>query len=54
MSWIALFHEAFEPEFDGLPEDVQNEILAHAKLLEHPRAVAGPAAACCSPLFAAT
>lgn len=25
---------AFEPEFDGLPESVQDEILAHALLLE--------------------
>jgi hypothetical protein len=34
MSWTVLFHEAFEPEFDNLPQDVQDEILAHAKLLE--------------------
>src|SRR5437870_8725060 len=25
----------FEPEFDALPQDVQNELLAHAKLLQH-------------------
>lgn len=34
MSWAVLFHEAFEPEFDSLLEDVQDEVLAHAKLLE--------------------
>jgi len=34
VDWVVLFHEAFEPEFDRLPEDVQDEIFAHAKLLE--------------------
>lgn len=34
MSWTILFHEAFEPEFDELPEAVQDELLAHARLLE--------------------
>jgi hypothetical protein len=34
MSWEVLFHEAFEPEFDELPEAVQDELLAHARLLE--------------------
>jgi len=34
MSWHVLFHEAFEPEFDDLPESVQDELLAHAALLE--------------------
>jgi hypothetical protein len=34
VKWIALFHEDFEPEFDALPEEVQDEMLAHAKLLE--------------------
>jgi hypothetical protein len=34
MAWEAQFHEAFEPEFDGLPEAVQDELLAHARLLE--------------------
>jgi hypothetical protein len=29
-----LFHEEFEPEFDGLPEDAQDELMANAKLLE--------------------
>ncbi len=28
------FHDEFEPEFDALSEAVQDEILAHAKLLE--------------------
>ena len=35
MSWTILFHEDFEPEFDALPEEVQDELLAHAKLLGH-------------------
>lgn len=35
MKWIILFHEDFEPEFDALPEEVQDELLAHAKLLGH-------------------
>src|SRR5438552_15521616 len=33
-TWEVLFHEEFEPEFDVLPQDVQNELLAHAKLLQ--------------------
>ena len=28
------FHDEFEPEFDALSEAVQDEMLAHAKLLE--------------------
>jgi hypothetical protein len=35
VKWTILFHEDFEPEFDALPEEVQDELLAHAKLLEH-------------------
>jgi len=35
VKWIILFHEDFEPEFDALPEEVQDELLAHAKLLGH-------------------
>lgn len=35
MAWAVLFHDEFEHEFDALPERVQNELLAHAKLLEH-------------------
>lgn len=34
VKWIVLFHEDFEPEFNALPEEVQDEMLAHAKLLE--------------------
>lgn len=34
MEWQVLFHDEFEPEFDELPEEVQDELLAYAKLLE--------------------
>ena len=34
MNWVVQFDEAFELEFDELPETVQDEMLAHAKLLE--------------------
>ncbi len=34
MRWEVEFHEDFEPEFDALPDDVQNELRAHALLLE--------------------
>lgn len=34
MSWTVLFHPAFDAEFVDLQEDVQDEVLAHAKLLE--------------------
>ena len=34
-TWGVLLDEEFEPEFDALPQDVQNELLAHAKLLQH-------------------
>jgi len=34
VSWVISFHEAFEPEFDDLPEAVQDELLAHARLLQ--------------------
>lgn len=34
MKWEIAFHEEFEPEFDELREAVQDELLAHAKLLE--------------------
>lgn len=34
MPWTVLLHTAFEPEFAGLPESVQDELLAHARLLE--------------------
>ncbi len=33
MTWPVLFHDAFSEELAELPEDVQDEILAHAKLL---------------------
>ena len=34
MTWEVLFYEEFEPEFDALPDDVQDELLAHTKLLQ--------------------
>ena len=34
MKWVVLFHEKFEPEFDALGEEVQDEALGHMKLLE--------------------
>ena len=34
MQWEVVFHEVFEPEFVELPEAVQDELLAHARLLE--------------------
>ena len=33
MSWIVLFHDAFDAEFQDLAEDLQDELLAHASLL---------------------
>ena len=38
MRWVVEFHDDFEPEFDELPESVQDELYAHAELL----AVFGP------------
>jgi hypothetical protein len=32
--WEVRFHEEFEPEFEALPEDVQDELLAQAKVLQ--------------------
>lgn len=32
--WTVQLHDAFDPEFDELPEPVQDDLLAHAKLLE--------------------
>ncbi|WP_242056479.1 type II toxin-antitoxin system RelE/ParE family toxin [Nostoc sp. FACHB-152] len=32
--WKVEFHEDFESEFDVLPEDVKDELLAKARLLE--------------------
>jgi hypothetical protein len=34
MQWTVLLHTAFESEFAALSEVVQDELLAHAKLLE--------------------
>jgi hypothetical protein len=34
VKWEVSFHEEFDTEFDALSETVQDEILAHAKLLE--------------------
>ena len=34
MKWEVQFHTDFDPEFDALPDDVQNELRAHALLLE--------------------
>ena len=33
MTWIVLFHDAFDAEFSDLKEDLQDELLAHAPLL---------------------
>jgi hypothetical protein len=34
VKWEVEFHKEFDPEFDALPDDVQNELRAHALLLE--------------------
>jgi hypothetical protein len=34
VKWEVEFHRDFDPEFDALPDDVQNELRAHALLLE--------------------
>ena len=34
MSWAVLFHAEFDAEFQALDEDLQDELLAHAKLLQ--------------------
>ena len=34
MSWSVLFHAEFDLEFQGLEENLQDELLAHAKLLQ--------------------
>lgn len=33
MAWSIAFHEAFVPEFDELPEAVQESLAAHVRLL---------------------
>lgn len=34
MAWTVLFHEEFDVEFQALDHDLQDELLAHAKLLQ--------------------
>jgi hypothetical protein len=34
MPWNVLFHEEFDLEFQAFDEDLQDELLAHAKLLQ--------------------
>ena len=34
MSWDVQFYDVFDAEFEELPEAVQDELLAHARLLE--------------------
>lgn len=34
MKWTVLFHPEFEPEFDGLPAEVQDELYAEASFVE--------------------
>ena len=34
MAWEIVLHPDFDPEFDTLAPEVQDELLAHAKLLE--------------------
>ena len=33
MTWSVLFHDDFDAEFSALDEDLQDELLAHARLL---------------------
>jgi len=33
MNWTVLFHDAFDAEFEVLVDELQHELLAHAKLL---------------------
>ncbi len=33
MTWIVLFHDAFDAEFSSLKEGLQDEVLAHARVL---------------------
>ena len=35
MRWVVEIGDEFEPEFDELPKDVQTEILALSRLLQH-------------------
>jgi hypothetical protein len=34
MPWTVLFHEEFDSEFQDLAEDLQDELLAHARILQ--------------------
>lgn len=34
VTWTVEIGDEFQPEYDDLPEDVQNEILAHSRLLQ--------------------
>lgn len=34
MNWVVEFHEDFKPEFNDLPEEVKDELLARVKLLQ--------------------
>jgi hypothetical protein len=34
VKWVVLIHEDFDPEFNSLPEKVQDELLAHARMLQ--------------------
>ena len=34
MSWIVLFHDDFDQELSKHDEDLQDEVLAHANLLQ--------------------
>jgi hypothetical protein len=34
MKWTVIFHDEFEPEFDDLPAEVQDELLAEAGFVE--------------------
>ena len=33
MTWTVLFHDAFDTEFSDMKEDLQDELLAHVRLL---------------------
>ncbi|MEJ2378568.1 MAG: type II toxin-antitoxin system RelE/ParE family toxin [Pseudolabrys sp.] len=34
MAWQVFLHHEFEPEFEALPDDIQDELLARLKVLE--------------------
>ena len=35
VKWIVEIGDEFEPEYDGLPDEVQDELLAMTRLLQH-------------------